>query len=146
MLEIKNPIFQHEFPTWIHLIVPIFSLIPLKKATLWKVTKDTIDIEDEELFNYAKLRSKSLNLHLCIQKRNIMHLRKKRKIRGKRNSRMNKGLHLGCKKRQFNIKYTRMKLISVSHGLQFNKLLSFSSFVFFSINDLNPYKLPCSDY
>jgi len=51
----------------------------LKKGTLWKVTKDTIDIENEELFSCARLRSKSVDLHLCIQKRNIMHLPKKKK-------------------------------------------------------------------
>jgi hypothetical protein len=53
-------------------------LIPFKKGTLWKVTKDTIDTENEELFNCARLRSESPNPHLCIQDKNIMHLPKKK--------------------------------------------------------------------
>jgi len=58
---------------------PIFSLIPLMKGTLWKVTKDTIDNENEKLFFCVKLRSKTPNPHLCIQKKNIMHLPKLKK-------------------------------------------------------------------
>jgi hypothetical protein len=34
-------------------------MIPLKKGTFWKVTKDTIDIENEELFSCVRLTSKS---------------------------------------------------------------------------------------
>jgi hypothetical protein len=59
--------------------IPSFSLIPLKKGILWKVTKDTIDTKNEELFNYARLRLKSLILHLCIRKKNNMHLLKRKK-------------------------------------------------------------------
>jgi hypothetical protein len=65
----------------------------LKKGILWKVTKDTIDIENEELLSYARSRSKSSTLCPCIEKRNNMHLPKKRKVRAKRNSRMSRGLH-----------------------------------------------------
>ncbi len=36
--------------------------------------------------------------------------------------------------------------LNVSHGLWFNKLLTFSSISFFSNNDLNPYKPPSSNY
>jgi hypothetical protein len=35
---------------------------------------------------------------------------------------------------------------SVNHGLSYHKLLSFSSIVFLSINDLNPDKLPNNNY
>jgi hypothetical protein len=48
--------------------------------------KDTIDIENDELFSCAKLRSKSLNPYFSIRKINIMHLPKRRKVRAKRNS------------------------------------------------------------
>jgi len=58
-------------------------MIPLKKNTLWKVTKDTIDTENEELFSCAK--SKGLNMLLWNIKRNTMHLPKRRKVRAKRN-------------------------------------------------------------
>jgi hypothetical protein len=53
----------------------------LKKYTFWKVTKDTIDIKNEELFNYAK--SKSPNPPLWIIKRNTMHLPPKKKLEQK---------------------------------------------------------------
>jgi hypothetical protein len=56
----------------------------MKKGTFWKVTKDTIDIETEELFSCARSRSKTLNPCLCIRKRNIMHLKKRRKVRAKK--------------------------------------------------------------
>ncbi len=36
--------------------------------------------------------------------------------------------------------------VGVNHGLQFNKLLSFGSIISLSNNDLNPYKLPSSNY
>jgi hypothetical protein len=58
-------------------------LIPLKKGTFWKVTKDTIDTKNEEFFSCAKSRSKSLNPHLCIKKRNIMHLLKQERLEQK---------------------------------------------------------------
>jgi hypothetical protein len=51
----------------------------MKKGTFWKVTKDTIDIENEELFSCARSRLKTLNPRFCIRKRNIMHLQKKKK-------------------------------------------------------------------
>jgi hypothetical protein len=57
----------------------------LKKGTLWKITKDTIDIKKEEFFSYARLRLKSLNPPFWIRKRNIMHLPKRRKIKAKKN-------------------------------------------------------------
>ncbi len=44
------------------------------------------------------------------------------------------------------ISTTRSGMVGVSHGLQFNKLLSFSSIIFLNNNDLNPYKLPSSNY
>jgi hypothetical protein len=50
MHEKGNPILLHEFPTWTCLSSSDVLLIPFKKGTLWKVTKDTIDIENEELF------------------------------------------------------------------------------------------------
>jgi hypothetical protein len=50
----------------------------LKKGTLWKVTKDTIDTENEELFSCAKSRLKSPNPPLWTRKKNLMHLPKKR--------------------------------------------------------------------
>jgi hypothetical protein len=84
MLEKGNLVLQHEFPTWKRLILPSLSSIPLKKGTLWKVTKDTIDTTNEEFFSCAKLRSKSLNLPLCIKKINIMHLPKRIKVKAKR--------------------------------------------------------------
>jgi hypothetical protein len=84
----------------------------LKKGILWKVTKDTIDIENEEFFSYARSRSKSSTLCPCIEKRNNMHLPKKRKVRAKRNSRMSRGLHPFRRKCQPNKEYTQMKLIS----------------------------------
>jgi len=34
----------------------------------------------------------------------------------------------------------------VNHELQFNKLLNFSSMIFLNNTDLNPYKLPNSNY
>jgi hypothetical protein len=34
----------------------------------------------------------------------------------------------------------------VSHGLQFNKFLNFSSIIFLGNNDLNIYKIPSSNY
>jgi hypothetical protein len=52
----------------------------LEKGTCWKVTKETINIENEEFFNCARSRLKSLNPPLCIRKINIMHLLKRRKI------------------------------------------------------------------
>jgi hypothetical protein len=55
----------------------------LKKGTLWKVTKDTIDINNEELFYCARLGLKSPNLRFCVEKTNIMHLPKRRKVRAK---------------------------------------------------------------
>jgi hypothetical protein len=63
----------------------------LKKGTLWKVTKETTDIENEKLF--ARLRLISLNLRLYIKKTNIMHLPKRKKVRAKKNSKMNRSLH-----------------------------------------------------
>jgi hypothetical protein len=68
-------------------------LIPLKKSTLWKVTKDTIDTENEKLFSCAKSRLKSPNPPLWIRKKCMMHLPKRRKVREKRNSRMNISTH-----------------------------------------------------
>jgi hypothetical protein len=35
---------------------------------------------------------------------------------------------------------------NVSHGLQFSKLLGFSSIIFLNNNDLNPYKLLSNNY
>jgi len=66
----------------------------LKKGTLWKVTKDTIDFLNEELFSCAKSRSKSPNPRLCIRMKTIMHLLKRRKVRAKRSSRMIEALIL----------------------------------------------------
>jgi hypothetical protein len=48
----------------------------LKKGTLWKVTKDTIDTENEEFLSCARLRLKSLNPPFWIRKTNTMHLPK----------------------------------------------------------------------
>jgi hypothetical protein len=74
--------FQHGYVY----VFSNLSLIPLKKGILWKVTQDnTIDIENEEIFSSARLRLKSQNLRLCIKKRNIMHLPKRRRVRAKIN-------------------------------------------------------------
>jgi hypothetical protein len=58
--------------------------MPLKKGTLWKITKDTINTKKEEFLSCVKLKSKSLNPLLCIRKRNIMHLPKRKKVRAKK--------------------------------------------------------------
>jgi hypothetical protein len=57
----------------------------LKKGTFWKIANNTIDIENEELLSCARLRLKSLNPRLCIRKRNIMHLLKKKVKKQKEN-------------------------------------------------------------
>jgi hypothetical protein len=46
----------------------------------------------------ARLKIKSLNLHICIRKRNIMDLPKRKKVREKRNYIRNKGFNPCCKK------------------------------------------------
>jgi hypothetical protein len=69
--------FSTNFQLGYFKVFPSHSLIPLKKGTLWQVTKDTFKIENEELFNSAKLRSKIMNPHFRIKKINIMHLQKR---------------------------------------------------------------------
>jgi hypothetical protein len=58
-------------------------LIPLKKGTLWKVTKDTIDTKNEELFSGARSRSKSPNPRFCIRKKHHEPTKKEKKLRQK---------------------------------------------------------------
>jgi hypothetical protein len=52
----------------------------LKKGILWKVTKDTVDIENEELFFYARSRLKSSTLCPCIEKKITWTYQKREKL------------------------------------------------------------------
>jgi hypothetical protein len=60
--------------------LPNLSSISLKKSTLWKVAKDTIDTKNDEPLSCARLKLKSSNPCLCIKKKNIMHLPKRKRL------------------------------------------------------------------
>jgi hypothetical protein len=60
-------------------------MIPLKKGTFWKVIKDIIDIENEELFSCAKARSKSLNPPLWIKGETPCTYQKKERLEQRKN-------------------------------------------------------------